>query len=446
MTDKMRSVTAVLILLLSSAVAKPCSTSCVTIPVCDLVSSAEAIVAAEVENVSEDVDEHMVRVQMRVVDRYKDSPLVGETLLKVVADRDSKVGTRWLVAFLKDPQSGAIEQAGGCTDRTVESDSPEVRFLQAWTAGALDELTQLLVRTELPGITVVAEGLGRRFEGVSSKSGVVAFEGLPRGVYVVRASAPGFEVLEPDYYEKVDLLERPCGYANLRLFATNRLTGTVYGPEGEPVPDVAVSLIRADEQGGPGHTVYQTTDSAGRFVFRAADPGRYWLAASTGLFKEPNPFPATFLPGTESLKAATAIELGAGDTLGEMDIHIGRRLKERSVRVQVLWSDGSPAAGARIVGASDGRINQSTGYYSSSGNYRSSLTDEEGWANVTVYESLRYRLKASFFTWEHRIGRGQGEPGESLPFAINPGTGPVDVEARLRRFRMVDCGGREFID
>ena len=403
--------------------------------------TAEAIAVAEIVELGEPVGEHRVRAKMRAVRWYKRNSLVPETFEKTVQQGDAGMGRKWLVSFYKDKETGEISQAGECTDGPIEDSTSKVSFLDDWAAGSLSGLTQLRAAVGFDGVTVVAEGAGQRYKALS-KSGVATFNGIPQGVYTVGASGPGFAPMDPEDYREVDLLESACSSAGFRLETTNRVSGVLLGPEGSPVAGVPVKLIQADEDGVPktGFSRTATTDSEGRYVFEGEDPGKYWIGVTSG------PYPVTLYPGVSTFEDATLIDLGPGAELTDFTLHLPRRLDERSIRVRVLWSDGTPAVGARVNPARDWDFDDPHEYCASSGPFDSSRADEEGWVKITVSQGRKYRLVASYVTLRHQARLEKSPPGQSLRFEIEPGPGPLDLEVRLRRYEILIGGGKKFLE
>ena len=435
------------IALLGTAAALPCTFSCDSIPVCELVSTAEAIVVAKTVELGDPEGDHSIRVRMEVIRRIKDSPHIEDTFEKTITRQGAKVGGEWLIAFLRDRKTGEIEPAGECTDQPLERAGTQLAFLRAWAKGSFAALTSLSVGVGFDGVVVVAESRHGRYESIS-QDGVAAFHGIPPGVYTVSASAPGFEPMSAEDYQEVDLLENACGGTTLLLETTNRVSGVVRGPEGLPVAGASVSLIKADDDGSPvsSYLRQRTTDFAGRFSFDREDPGRYWLGVNVGSARGTAPYPATYYPDAANFAGAELLEIGPADHVSDLTIRLSRRLQPRSIRVRVLWPDGTPARGARIARLDRWDFDDPREYFAFSQVFEASPADEDGWIEMTAYQSMQYRVRASYVTLALAARLQEGYAGESLPIEIEPGAGPEDLQVTLRRYEQGLCGAKLFLD
>ena len=413
----MRLLPVVLGILVTASVGRPCSFSCPEIPVCHLVDQAEAIVIAETVELGDLVGEKQVRARMRVERWYKRSPLVGETFAKVVNRGDEFVGRRWFVTFVRDDETGEIVQAGRCTDEPVGLTPSKIGYLERWVTRSAGSPTTLIVNTRYDGVSVAVQEGDNRFEQVS-QGGVASFFGIPAATYSFDVTAPG---LEPEPFEsgiRATVAENECRAVRFRLRPTvkNRVSGRVIGPEGEALTGLPVSLIRYAPNGF-GSTPRSTSTTAGdegEFVFEGQEPGRYWLAVNAEAGPA-RPYPTVFYPGVSDLGDAAVIDLDIGGEVADLEIRIPRRLeRRRRVRVRILWSDGSPAPEGRVENVRKA-FGHPSEYFRYSRAFDSVPADEQGWAEIEVYESLRYWVTAATPRF--------GLQGESLPFEIEPGAG-----------------------
>lgn len=115
------------------------------------------------------------------------------------------------------------------------------------------------------------------------------------------------------------------------------ISGTLYGPDGEPRPAHTLMIRRGDaiaDSRRPGDMNRATTDENGRFEFMNLEPGR-WELRSSG-------FPNDQLEG---VAIRTDLEVEAGEVLDDVELHLRRGGIVRGV---CRMADGSPAVGARL--------------------------------------------------------------------------------------------------
>ena len=145
----------------------------------------------------------------------------------------------------------------------------------------------------------------------------------------------------------------------IKLVPSSKVKGTVFRPDGKPVPGAEVGLTRSATGGGGGEMVRMImrengrADDEGRFTFEGVRPGPISLSASC--------------PACQEGKI-DSIEVPSGQDLENVEI----RLKAGAVVAgRVTAPDGRGAAGARISTVSDepdeikfgGQATDGDGYY-----------------------------------------------------------------------------------
>jgi hypothetical protein len=159
------------------------------------------------------------------------------------------------------------------------------------------------------------------------------------------------------------------------------ITGRVLDVDGEPMPNIDVSLLRYSYDRGKRQL--QRWDSArtndlGEYRLFGLSPGRYYLSAAAnrmtpGEYDSGQGYAPTFYPGTSDPAGAKAIELQAGTWLRGTDITL---MKARTARVRGRVVD-SDSKQRRVQGMSvslERRGNESHYLYS----YNFGSVDEQG--------------------------------------------------------------------
>ena len=70
--------------------------------------------------------------------------------------------------------------------------------------------------------------------------------------------------------------------------------------------------------------------------------------------------------------------------------------------------------------------------------------DDHGLADSLVVDGAGPDLIVACF--RQNDGGAPTLPGESLPFEIEPGVGPLDLEVSMRRYEILMCGEKNFVD
>ena len=179
------------------------------------------------------------------------------------------------------------------------------------------------------------------YSGSSNAAGTFRIEGMAAGDYQLEAARPGYSALfvltdQAGHAGSTVHLEpgqKLTGNA-LRFTPECGLSGTVMGPDGEPLPDARITLIAQNWR--RGKRVYlgadsATTDDGGRYRFSAVPAGRYLVYAGRpdrgplaySILEAPGK-PETriagrYHPNSARLDGAAAIELHPGDEVGGMD-------------------------------------------------------------------------------------------------------------------------------
>jgi len=202
----------------------------------------------------------------------------------------------------------------------------------------------------LEGVTVQIEGTRRTFEAVTNPDGKYEITGLPAGKYKIEALVPDHYRRNEYWVRNVKINDLGCAEASFAAQNDSRITGTVFKPDGKPFPRANVELIPVDvEFVRRMHGDETWANEKGLYELEEIPPGRYLLGINISSSpSNDQPYPPTFYPGVEERARATVIEIGLGQKLTDLDIHLPGEVAKHTVRGFVLWPDGSVATGVDI--------------------------------------------------------------------------------------------------
>ncbi len=269
---------------------------------------------------------------------------VGEEFL-VVADRDSE---GQLVASVCNPSLPANLAVG------------DLNFLRARARGSLPNtiLYGLMFTIEMDkggampkfipmgGKKVAAVAPNVSLETTSDPDGYFEFKNIPPGDYKVSP-------ILPDTLATQSIPARigpgGCGAARFLVMWDGRISGRALLHDDQPVAEAHLSLINV--AGPRDQAVAGYTDKAGHYSFDHVQPGRYvvgLLDTPVEIPSEDFPFPPLFYPDAETPESARVLEVGPGQQLDHIDFNI-REYEPRTIRVEALWPDQRPVAGAHVA-------------------------------------------------------------------------------------------------
>ena len=349
------------------------------------------------------------------------------------------VGDSYLV-YAYEKSNGTLA-SGLCarTDRLEEA-TDDLHYLRAMLRGVPEprvygsvmkvenDLTKTKSRltTPLPGIKVIVEGAGRRFESVTDKEGLYEIPKVPDGRYKLRPSLPkkyrgGFPAEEefvlgvPAQFNR-HIQQGTAFYGRFRIGWRNDLSGKVLDAEGNPILQARVTLMIARKN---TELVIEEDEKNyrhdGKYQFSALTPGRYLLSVSlTALFGNAKKASRFYFPGTSDATQAVEITVGESESLEERDIRLPAEYVVRQIEGVLVWPNGTPVSrGSVCLGGS-----QNAG--ESIAKEMCTSTDELGRFSLQGFVGAAYQVQGESYS----SGKGQsikitvGKNNESLKVVI----------------------------
>jgi len=198
----------------------------------------------------------------------------------------------------------------------------------------------------------------------------------------------------PDYYRQNEYWMREIvlndrGCAREDFFAQNDsgITGHVFKPDGTPLAKANVELMPVERETIQRLGGDETwADEKGEYELEEIPPGRYLLGIN--LSSSPSneqPYPRTFYPGVTDRSTATVIEIGLGQKLKDIDIHLPPQSIAHLICGFVVWPDGSLAKGVDIY-------LEDVDYPGWCVNGCNTRTDQQGRFELKGFDGYKYRV------------------------------------------------------
>jgi Carboxypeptidase regulatory-like domain len=271
-----------------------------------------------------------------------------------------KIGERYLVYGYRDH----IRLITGICTRTkpfsrAAEDLAFLGNLSSAAAGAT--ITGQVVRPNAPKsdsspiyseMVVVVEGDNVRQELRPDKHGMFRITGLAPGKFRVTLKLPKeLTVHQPE--QEVSVADRGCGAVNYYITENGAISGRVFDSEGQPIPEIRLSLGDPDSDLKTDPFYVTRTDKEGRFSLSPVRAGRYLIAVNYTQYPDPNDpaiaYPPAFYPGVTDKPQAEVITLGVGEKRTDLNIRMPPRRPAGVINGQVVKPDGSPIPSAALM-------------------------------------------------------------------------------------------------
>ncbi len=298
-------------------------------------------------------------------------------------------------------------------------------------------------RKPISDIRVNAREISNRklYSGFSNAEGRYEIP-VPAGKYKIDLTLPKY--MESKFFDEKEVLEvknRGCAEGFYVLINNSKISGKILDVTGKPVSNVKVELISTDEKKSYDGGKSTDTDKNGIFTMTQVPTGNYTLSINYNSSPSPDsPFPTVFYPASSIRENAMIFEVSKGKSIENLVFQLPLRLKQKEIKGEVLWEDGSPAKNVEIrledvefEGFSTGCYlkeitNESLGrnpetFISSSGFVGSGCdlkTDEFGRFTIKGYASRKYKVFAEV---EKKVNKQKVEyEAESNSFTLGEET------------------------
>jgi hypothetical protein len=172
----------------------------------------------------------------------------------------------------------------------------------------------------------------------------------------------------------------------------NRISGTVYGPDGNPMGGVLVraySVPPVDRLGIDS----DYTDDDGNFKIKDLDSGNYVLAINDhGEISSTEPFPKFYYPNVKDREKASVFAIREGEHLDHINVHVSAVEETVTVSGILLYSDGKPVVDESIEFKPD---KETPGFTGNAGD----TTDATGHFRFQVLKGMKGQLFGNMFSY-----------------------------------------------
>jgi len=248
----------------------------------------------------------------------------------------------------------------------------------------------------VPDARITATGATRTAVATTDRSGFYQIDDLPSGDYTMQVETPSGQIDRSESPHIVHLLERATVEENFMVVWNGQIRGHVEDEAGNPAA-VTVKLVDVDH-GGESIESYRFA-FGGDYQLTKIQPGRYMVVVNPNGPDERAPY------DVQNYREVFQIAEGQEITGVNFKVH---RLKERTIRVRVIWPDGNAAAIASVCVAYE----HTRGYEPLEAHNCPLNSDRNGVALVHLYGDSRVRL---FVTQDSRFSRRVEMPAGSVP-------------------------------
>ncbi|MGH9734392.1 MAG: hypothetical protein ACRD8A_07375 [Candidatus Acidiferrales bacterium] len=197
-----------------------------------------------------------------------------------------------------------------------------------------------------------------RFTTTTGANGVYSIYDVHAGEYEITAALPSGTVLtHRGTVSGLASFKIPAGACyefNVDALPTGQIEGTVFGPDGKPLPLASLELYRAGSYKPDRSGLWTFQGSTGSFLFDHIGPGKYIIVYNRANRIDPNaPFPRTFYPGTPNVSDAQPIDITTDGQVAKVKFKLGDEYPTRVLRVHLEWKDGKPPGSVFVMAKAD---------------------------------------------------------------------------------------------
>ena len=227
------------------------------------------------------------------------------------------------------------------------------------------------------------------YETRTNADGVYEIYDLPPGKYELEPEIPnGWELSgylnDPTKSIPFTLEAKKHVTLDVKFAPSNVVEGRVVGPNGNPMEDVCVDLLKSGEVDGDRS---DCTNENGEFRIRLVPEGSYVVAINAdGKLSPDEPFPTIFYPSVSQREKATPITIGNGETVKGINFVVSKLAETVTLSGVLLFSDGKPVGGEYVT-FQPPKDNESV----------SVPTDSEGRFTITVLKGAKGEIYADIY-------------------------------------------------
>jgi hypothetical protein len=239
--------------------------------------------------------------------------------------------------------------------------------------------------TDIPSVRITLSGQ-ENLATYSAEDHSYKFTDLPPGRYTLTAILPaGYVTLQSDTVA-VTVAAKGCAEVDWAIRLDTHIKGTVTDSVGNPVSGARIGLLQP-VQNRVGFTAVtsQRTDANGNYDFSKVNPGDYWVALYYSGPNNNEPHAPVFYPSGADSSSAELIHLGPWANVENIDLVGTPALRPVSLHVHVVNPDGTPVIRAHVIATDPLTPVQAL----------SATADDNGDADITLYEGREYRLIGS---------------------------------------------------
>ena len=198
--------------------------------------------------------------------------------------------------------------------------------------------------------TIRIIGDKKTYETNTNAGGVFEIYDLPPGNYLIEPEIPkGWQLARDDSDEPTPRKSIPFKLEakkhvtlDLPFEPSNKVEGSVVGPDGNPMKGVCVDLLKPGQVDG---NIFDCTNEHGVFSIRSVPEGSYVVALNAdGKLRPAEPFPTLFYPNVAQREKAALITISNGETVKGINFVVSNIAETVTVSGVLLFSDGKPAA------------------------------------------------------------------------------------------------------
>lgn len=346
--------------------------------------------------------------RFEVLEVFKGNP--GHKITVTGGNAEFRQGEEYLIFSSLNPSTQAAVTGICSGNRSVENPDQDldVAWLRAYPTAPptaaifgqvrwgypLNEMGS--IAEDIPSITINLAG-DKSFMASTTTNQSYTFKDLPPGTYTLTAVIPdGFTALAWDSQSTVGSLEKNpitrtvaakgCSEIDWAIEYDIHIRGTVTDSNGNPVSEAPIGLLRPAQNRTRFEILRsQITDAGGHYDFSKISPGDYWVAIHPLGPNNNDPYTPVYYPSGDTSSTAKLIHLSPSANLENINLVQMPALHSISLHVHVVNPDGSPVIKAHVIAADPFTPTQAI----------SATADENGDANITLYEGREYRLIAS---------------------------------------------------